>query len=267
MRVGIIGLGVIGTAQAEMFAGHDLVTYDPLDNTVYPDGQLAECDFAILCVGTPERHDGRANLEFVEEAARDLPSNVPVMLRSTVPPGTTDRLFDGCHSYYVHAPEFMGENVLHSWQRPTDVPYMIIGGDPESALFFKQAFTQVFPGTIHTCSAMESELAKYTANLYWATRVTFVNELALICERFGVDYENVRAAWLQDPRMTSVYTQRAGYPPGFDGRCWPKDLAALIRASEDKGYTPEFLMAVAYANKGFRGENDSPLLRRIHGED
>jgi UDPglucose 6-dehydrogenase len=110
----------------------------------------------------------------------------------------------------------------------------------------------VFPGPIHTCSAKESELAKYAANLYWATRVTFVNEFAKVCEAFGVDYERVREAWLQDPRMTSVYTQRAGYPPGFDGRCWPKDLAALDAASEDAGYHAVFLQAIAEANERFR---------------
>jgi hypothetical protein len=64
----------------------------------------------------------------VEQAARDLPAGVPVALRSTVPPGTTDRLFAGTGRLYCHAPEFMGENVLHSWQRPQDVPYMILGG-------------------------------------------------------------------------------------------------------------------------------------------
>jgi UDPglucose 6-dehydrogenase len=254
MRVAIVGMGVIGTAQATMFrdAGHDLVTYDPATDRTYPAGDIAGCDFAVICVGTPEAADGSADLAHVEAAAVDVPAGVPVMLRSTVPPGTTDRLFGSSARLYVHAPEFMGENVLHSWQKPTDVPYMILGGKPEATLFFHQKLRQVFPGAIHECAAVESELAKYAANLYWATRVTFVNEMALICARFGADYENVRAAWLQDPRMTSVYTKRSGYPPGFDGRCWPKDLAALTAASADAGYDPGFLRAVAAANDRYR---------------
>ena len=69
----------------------------------------------------------------------------------------------------------MGENVLHSWQRSVDVPYMILGGDADATQFFHERFAQVFPGTIHECSAVESEFAKYAANLYWAARVTFVN--------------------------------------------------------------------------------------------
>jgi UDPglucose 6-dehydrogenase len=252
MKVGIIGLGVIGSAQAEMFAAHELVTYDPAVDGTYPFEDLAGCDFAIVCVGTPQGDDGHAELAYVEQAAADLPPGLPVVLRSTVPPGTTDRLFGGSDRLYCHAPEFMGENVLHSWQRSSDVPYMILGGDPEATHFFHERFAQVFGGTIHECSATESELAKYAANLYWAARVTFVNEFALVCKQFGASYENVRAAWLSDPRMTSVYTKRAGYPPGFDGRCWPKDLAALIAASSDAGYYPTFLGCIQGANERFR---------------
>jgi UDPglucose 6-dehydrogenase len=249
VRVGIVGLGVIGTAQADMFHAHNLVTYDPAEDDHYP-SDMAQVDFAIICVGTPQADDGSADLSYVEAAAAELPDGVPVMLRSTVPPGTTDRLFRD--RLYVHAPEFMGENVLHSWQRSVDVPYMLIGGDPDATRFFHERFAQVFPGQIHVCAAVESELAKYAANLYWATRVTFVNELAMVCDRFGADYENVRAAWLTDPRMTAVYTRRAGYPPGFDGRCWPKDLAALIAASKDAGYDPGFLRSIDAANDRFR---------------
>lgn len=252
MRVGIVGLGVIGSAQREMFAGHEVVAYDPAVHDTYPRARLAACDFAVICVGTPEAADGSADLAYVEAAVGALPAEVPVALRSTVPPGTTDRLLGGKGRLYCHAPEFLGENVLHSWQRSTDVPYMVIGGPPDATHFFHVRFAQVFPGTIHECSAVESELAKYAANLYWAARVTFVNEFALICQQFGADYENVRAAWLTDPRMTSVYTKRAGYPPGFDGRCWPKDLAALIAASREAGYDPAFLTSIAAANDRYR---------------
>jgi UDPglucose 6-dehydrogenase len=239
MRVGIVGLGVIGTAQAEMFAAHDLVTYDPAEDDVYP-VEMESCDFAIVCVGTPQAPDGSADLSYVRAAACELHPDVPVVLRSTVPPGTTDRLFAGRGRLYCH------------------------GGDPRSTVFFRDRFTEVFPGRIVTCSARESELAKYAANLYWATRVTFVNELAAICEAFGVDYENVRAAWLTDPRMTEPYTQYAGYPPGFGGRCWPKDLAALIAASSDAGYDPGFLRSVDAANDRYVGHSHS-VDRSPHG--
>jgi UDPglucose 6-dehydrogenase len=264
VKVAIIGLGVIGTAQAEMFAGHDVVTYDPARDDSYPFKAIEACDFAIVCVGTPEGSDGHANLAYVEAACAALPAGLPAVLRSTVPPGTTDRVLSASGRVYAHAPEFMGENVLHSWQRSQDVPYMLIGGASAATAFFRARFAEVFPGTIHECAAMESELAKYAANLYWAARVTFINEFALICERFGVDYENVREAWLQDPRMTDVYTKREGYPPGFDGRCWPKDLAALTAASRDAGYFPEFLWDIADANERFRAGRVATVDKWLH---
>ena len=95
--------------QDAMFHEHDLVTYDPQDHDTYPDREIRACDFAIVCVGTPEGPDGRANLDYVWTAAVDqLPKTVPVALRSTVPPGTTDLLFGGQKiRHYVHIPEFM----------------------------------------------------------------------------------------------------------------------------------------------------------------
>ena len=211
MKVGVVGLGVIGTAQVDMFGPHVHVTYDPAVHDIYPYELLAECDFAVVCVGTPPKPDGHADLSQVGDAIGRLPENLPVALRSTVPPGTTDWLL--APRLYAHVPEFMGENVLHSWQRSEQVPYMIVGGGtPEAGLFFEQAFSRVFPGQIHTCAAVEAELAKYAANLYWATRVTFVNEFANICETFGVDYERVRDAWLTDPRMSEPYTRTCRLP-------------------------------------------------------
>jgi UDPglucose 6-dehydrogenase len=181
MRVGIIGLGVIGSAQAEMFAAHDLVTYDPARDTEYPAG-MAECDFAIICVGTPERPDGRADLAYVEQAASELPHGVPAVIRSTVPPGTTDRLFQGSGRLYAHAPEFMGENVLHSWQRPRTCHTCSSAGHQRQPRSSGRSSRASSPAGSQRQRAMESELAKYAANLYWAARVTFINEFALICE-------------------------------------------------------------------------------------
>ena len=111
----------------------------------------------------------------------------------------------------------------------------------------------MFPGYIHECSAVVAELAKYTANLYWATRVTFVNEMAAVAAAHGVEWGEVRNAWLQDERVHLAHTLMAGFPPGFGGRCWPKDLSALIAASEEAGYKAEFLTAVQDANARFRG--------------
>jgi UDPglucose 6-dehydrogenase len=252
VRVAIVGMGVVGRAQARMFSGHDLVTYDAADGVPYPADRIADCDFAVVCVGTPGRRDGTANLSFLFDALDQLPASLPVLIRSTVPPGTTGRIRARRTGYVCHAPEFMHERPGAAWQETTDVPWMLLGGAPLAREFFRPRLEQVFPGTIHGCDAVTAELAKYTANLYWATRVTFVSEMAAICDAAGADWEDVRQAWLQDPRMTPEYTAMAGFGPGFGGRCWPKDLVALIAASENAGYKPGFLEAVRDANARFR---------------
>jgi UDPglucose 6-dehydrogenase len=253
VKAAIIGLGIVGRAQARMLAGHTLVTYDVTDSGPYPEAQIAGCDFAVITVGTPPGPDGAADLTHVHEAFKRLPAALPVLIRSTVPPGTTAALAGQHEGPVCHAPEFMHERPGGAWRETTDVPWLILGGTRDANAFFRPRLEAVFPGVIHECSATEAELVKYTANLHWATRVIFVNEMARICAVFGADWENVRAAWLEDPRVSPGYTGYAGFPPGFGGRCWPKDLAALIAAARSDGYHPGFLEAVQEANRRFQG--------------
>lgn len=247
MTVAVVGLGVVGKAQVRMFDAS--VTYDPLYNRTYPHDEIAACDFVVMCAPTPQGEDGHADLSYLEAAMDALPPDVPVLLRSTVPPGTTDRLKGD--RLMCHCPEFMGENPNHPWQESYEVPFLVIGGDTESAAYFSTRMASYYSGIVHTTTSLESELTKYVENLYWATRVTYVNELAAICAQYGVDWQNIRDAWVNDPRLSPDYTDMAGHPPGFGGRCWPKDLAAMIACSTDAGYTPEFLKAVQAANERF----------------
>lgn len=252
MKVAILGMGVVGRAQARMFAGHDVVTYDVADPGPYPMDRIDACEFAVICVGTPAAEGGSADMSPLFCALSFLPPPLPVLIRSTVPPGTTDRIRARIDGYACHAPEFLHEREGGAWREATDVPWMLLGGTPQAREFFRPRLEQVFPGVIHGCDAVTAELAKYTANLYWAARVTFVSEMAAICEKTGADWEAVRQAWLQDPRMTPEYTSMTGFAPGYGGRCWPKDLDALIAASEAAGYKAGFLEAVREANARFR---------------
>jgi len=258
--VAIIGLGYIGQAQFRMFskAGFDAFGWDVLSEEPYPYERIAFCDFAVICVGTPQEPDGHADLTYLNDALAMLPPGVPVLIRSTVPPGTTE-IVQGSSGPAVnfkprmiaHAPEFMHEREGGAWAESTDVPFLILGGSDEAQDFFLPHLSRLFP-RIHQCDVLTAELVKYVVNLYLATRVTFVNEMAQITEQFAGNWTEVQVAWLMDPRITLEYTGMAGFEPGFGGRCWPKDLAALIAASEDAGYDPEFLKAVRTANERFR---------------
>ena len=253
MTVAIIGMGVVGRAQAQLFG--DELTYDIRDAQDYPEKAIAKSDFAVIAVGTPESWDGHADLTAVQDAVKALPPGLPVLVRSTLPPGTSRDLRTGrAPGLYAHAPEFLTERDGGSWPDSASVPFMILGGSPAARQFFRFHLENAYQGRIHECSALEAELAKYTANLAWAARVTFVNEMANICDAVGADWENVRDAWLCDERVTPAYTTMAGFRPGFGGACWPKDLAALIATATDTGYEPEFLRAISRVNARFRNQ-------------
>ena len=254
MRAAVIGTGVVGRAQVRMLRDHDVVTWDIADGLPFPARKVAGCDLALICAGTPESPDGSADVSQVRDAVSRVPGHVTVAIRSTVPPGTTAGIAAGRPGLTCHVPEFLHEREGGPWRDCTDVPFLIIGGDHDAAGHVAGLLGMVHPGEITLCSALEAELAKYAANLHWAVKVTFVNEMARICEASGASWAKVRRAWLADDRVTPIYTSMAGYEPGFGGRCWPKDLSALIAAADSAGYKAGFLRAVQDANARFRDD-------------
>lgn len=255
MRAAIIGYrGVVGAAQAALFgdAGFDLVFHDVVDAGGYPSAEIKGCDFAVVAVSTPAAADGAADLSYLTMAMGRLTgTGVPALIRSTMPPGTTDFWQSASSVPVAHCPEFLTERIGGPWTRSIDVPFAVLGGDAAALEFFGPIVDKAYGRPAHRCTATEAELAKYTANLHWAVRVTFVNEMATIASAFGADWKQVRAAWLADERVSEIYTAMDGYPPGFGGRCWPKDLAALIAASTTAGHDPKFLRSVREANERF----------------
>jgi len=254
-KVAVIGLGVVGSAQVRMLEKiYEVTGYDKVSGLDYPAEQIGQCEFAVIAVGTPAYGDGSINLDHVTEAVAALPDAMPVMIRSTVIPGTC-RWLDEVHAGWVaHVPEFMHERIGGPWRDTTDVPFTILGCDDAAGtdFFLKHLKACSWGAKIHETSTVAAELVKYAANLHWAAQVTFINEMAAIAKAAGTDWEAVRAAWLMDDRISAEYTSMKGYEPGFGGRCWPKDLAALIAAAKELGYEPQFLEAVQEANRRFR---------------
>ena len=252
MKAAVIGLGVIGSAQVRLLGGMVHVTYDVKDSKKYPSRAIHGCDFAVICVGTPQGEDGRADLTALHAALRRLPASRPVMIRSTIPPGTTAAL-EATRKCVVHVPEFMSERDDGMWRKPDDVPFLICGGTRKALEWFQPILTAMAGGPVYPCTGLEAELIKYTANAFLAAKVTFVNEISRVCEAFGADWGTVREGWLHDPRAGISHTATEGHGPGFGGSCLPKDLSALIRATWDAGYFPGFLNAIDNANARFRG--------------
>jgi UDPglucose 6-dehydrogenase len=251
LKAAVIGLGVVGQAQVRLFGDMVHVTYDPKAGKRYPSRRVGQCDFAVVCVGTPQGDDGSADLSFLREALDRIPPEIPVMVRSTIPPGTMAGL-EQARSLVVHVPEFLNEREDGAWRESSDVPFMILGGDPAARDLFLPVLGKVSGAPVHECTGLDAELIKYTANCWLAAQVTFANEMDRVCQAFDASWVLVRDGWLRDPRSSASHTRVEG--PGFGGRCLPKDLSALIKASEAAGYMPEFLWALEEANARFQAE-------------
>ena len=127
LKAAVIGLGVIGSAQARLLGPMVRAAYDIKAGGRYPSRLIHGCDFAVICVGTPQGEDGRADLTALHAAIERLPARMPVMIRSTIPPGTTAAL-EASRPCVVHVPEFMSEREDGIWRDPADVPFLICGG-------------------------------------------------------------------------------------------------------------------------------------------
>jgi UDPglucose 6-dehydrogenase len=139
MKIALIGMGHVGKAMRDLLRHHtELVTYDAADPVDYPTRELADCDFAVICVDTPMAKDGRCDTSHVKEAVGRLPVDT-VLLKSTVPPGTTDLLVSTTGKQICFSPEYVGES---SYPHPfwpadvRDVPFVILGGEPPVRQWF-----------------------------------------------------------------------------------------------------------------------------------
>lgn len=262
-KVAVIGLGVIGQSQVKLFGDHVHAAYDIKTGEGYPEKKISECDFAVICVPTPQGGDGRADLTAVWSAICRLP-RIPVLIRSTVPPGAMAKISGALpHGLpLAYVPEFMYERADGLWHESADVPFMIHGGRFADHVYFQPFLEAVFTGKgIFLCTWDEAAMIKYTANAHLAAKVTFVNEIARICKALGIDWEQVRLGWLHDPRAGISHTA-VHDPPGFGGACLPKDLMALTARALDAGYDPLLLEVVQDCNERFRSERKADVLRQ-----
>jgi nucleotide sugar dehydrogenase len=235
---------------------HDVVSWDVQDDTDLPVDELGACDLFVVCVPTPECPDGRLDTSHVEDVIARVP--VPrVLLKSTVPPGTVDRLRARHGREICYWPEYVGQSNYFNPHFPseiTDVPFVILGGESSIATWCMKLLQPMLgpTKTYFRCTAIEAEMIKLAENAYFATKVTFVNELKQICDAVGADWDTVREGWLLDPRIERMHTLVFDGDPGFSGACLPKDLRGLVAAARDAGYLPTLLAEVLAANERIR---------------
>lgn len=222
---------------------------------------IADADCAFICVGTPPRPDGSCDLSYVRQVAseigRHMQKDLIVVDKSTVPVGTADKVRAliekelaargrGLHVHVVSNPEFLKEgDAITDFMKPDRV---VLGTDSEHAAAVMRELYAPFARTrekLIVMSVRSAEMTKYAANCMLATKISFINEIAAICERVGADVRDVRTGIGSDSRIGYQFI----YPGvGYGGSCFPKDVKALIRTAENAGAEPLLLNAVEAVN-------------------
>ena len=216
----------------------------------------------FIGVGTPPDEDGSADLQYVLAAARSIGARMTdykvIVDKSTVPVGTADRVREAVAEELakrgstlafsvVSNPEFLKEGAaVEDFMKPDRI---IIGSDDEQATLFMRALYSPFTRNSDRMIVMDlrsAEFTKYAANAMLATRISFMNEMALLAEKVGADIELVRRGIGSDPRIGYSFLYAGA---GYGGSCFPKDVKALVQSAQVEGVTLQVLTAVEQANE------------------
>ncbi len=218
---------------------------------------VAGTEVILLAVGTPPGPDGSADLSFIfkaaEQVAKALTGWAVVVTKSTVPVGTGDKIEAIMRKHAKHEcavasnPEFLKEgDALSDFMKPDRV---VVGTEDKRAVEALRALYAPFTRTADRMLVMDrrsAELTKYAANSMLATRISFMNDLANLCEIIGADIELVRKGMGSDGRIGPKFLY-AG--PGFGGSCFPKDLRAAVSTGRENNYDLSILNAVVAVNE------------------
>jgi UDPglucose 6-dehydrogenase len=226
----------------------------------------------FIAVGTPSNDDGSADLKFVEEAAETIARHMEgykvIAVKSTVPVGTCRRLKQLIQDHQIRPipfdivsnPEFQREgSAIEDFMRPDRVT---LGAESEQAIaIMKDIYSALYLiETPFVITSLETaEMIKYAANVFLATKVSFINEIANLCEVMGADVHHVARAMGLDGRIGKKFLHPG---PGYGGSCFPKDTRALSKMAREKGYSFNILDAVIKVND----EQKKRMIHKIIGK-
>ena len=246
MKIGIVGQGYVGTAVKEVFSKHyETNTFDLNGDCTCTDIEdlVDKSDIIFVCVPTPMKKDGSCDTSIVEAIVKDINDMVVsrnvlgriVAIKSTIPPGTTNRLNKECKNISViFNPEFLTEaNFIDDFKNQNRI---IIGGERPSTTKLRQVYSLAFPSAkIVKTGSITAEMVKYFTNTFLATKVSFANEMKQICDGLNIDYDKVVEYSTYDERLGKSHWAVPGPDGklGFGGSCFPKDLNALIHLARN----------------------------------
>jgi UDPglucose 6-dehydrogenase len=284
-QIAVIGAGYVGLTTAACFSslGHDVVCADIDEARVaqLSDGEIPiveaglealvregiesgrlrfvvgaenaarSAEFAYLCVPTPQGDDGSADLSYIETAARQigpvLPAEAVVVNKSTVPVGSTravERVLGRDDVLVVSNPEFLREgSAVHDFLNPDRI---VIGSDDQSAAVRVASLYIGVTAPLIVTDPASAETIKYASNAFLATKISFVNAMAAVCEAVGADVKDVVLGMGYDKRIGHEFLKPG---PGWGGSCFPKDSWALVHIAETAGYSFDLLQGVITVNE------------------
>ena len=224
---------------------------------------VRDAEMVFLCVGSPPKPDGTVDLSYLDDAVAELGEALqgrigghmmPVVVKSTVPPGTSRRISrilrekTKANIEVVDNPEFLREgSAVKDFLEPERI---VIGTEsPDAMRMMRRLYDPVIqrPESFLTMNWESAELTKYAANAMLAARISFMNEMTILCEGYGADIEAMRQALGLDHRIGPWFLKGG---VGYGGSCFPKDVAALEHISRNVGYESLFVRAILAVNSG-----------------
>lgn len=260
MRIGIVGFGVVGKAQENLFPSIECLINDPKSDSSCPlDLMVEQVDAIFVCVPTP-RGDTRAISGVLKHlSAINGVDRIIVAIRSTLRPDYVQRLPKRYpHLRIVINPEFLVEaKALETSMHP---PMLVCGGDERDARELEhiyREFSRIETDTHVKCSGVEASMIKIALNAFLSWKVTYANEMHKLCKRLGVEWDRIASAVQRDPRVGVGHMQVPGPDglPGFGGKCLPKDLGHIIDCGDRLGVEMAISRAILAANEKTRSED------------
>jgi len=238
-KIGIVGLGFVGQAIRESISGSNVVLVDKdLSKGGDKFEDLFTCEGIFICVPSPQADDGTCDTTILEDVLEKLQGFKGVIIsKCTAPPDAYKRLND-LYPNLVHAPEFL--TAANAKRDYINGKFAFIGGN---VLAYQHEAERMIRITQHNlnkviyCTISEAALAKYTINSFLATKITFMNEIYILAQNLGLDYNKITQMVVCDERIGKSHMQVPGTDGvfGFGGMCFPKDTAALIKFAEQAG--------------------------------
>ncbi len=274
--IGIVGNGFVGSAVRYGFSPNvgvdaEVKVYDKDPNkSTHSLREVVDSDVVFLSVPTPSNTDGSMNVDIVDSVLNDISQYADlfevgiILLRSTVTPGTTRKLQDKYPNLrIVFNPEFLTE-------RSANFDFInqsrfILGGSSDDVIEVSELFRERFGSSLSIIETNyeTAELIKYMTNTFFATKISFLNDMKLLADKCGVIWEDALEGFVRDGRVGHSHLNVPGHDGryGFGGSCFPKDIQALINFGEGNGVDMSVLKGAWKTNLKFRPEKDWEQLK------